>query len=61
MFTVRMIQLVALLPWVPYAVALGSQSALATAVLSIVLQCLAIWNNHYSAASKAAAKKAKTK
>ena len=61
MLTVRMIQLMALTPWVPYAVALESESALATAVLSIVLQCLAIWTNHYSAASKAAAKKEKAK
>jgi hypothetical protein len=61
MFTVRLIQLLALIPWVPYAVALGSQSALATAVLSIVLQCIAIYTNHYSAASKAAAKQKKAK
>ena len=59
MFTTRMIQLLALTPWVPYAIALGSQSALATGVLSIVLQCLAIYANHFSAASKAAAKKQK--
>ena len=57
MFTVRMIQLLALMPWVPYALALGSMSALATAVLSIVLQCIAIWTNHYSAGSKKAAAK----
>ena len=61
MFTMRMIQLLALSPWVPYAIALDSQSALATAVLSIVLQCLAIYTNHYSAASEAAAKKEKAK
>ena len=46
MFTVRMIQLVALLPWVPYALALEQTSALLTAILSIGLQLLAIWSNH---------------
>ena len=46
MLTMRTLQLFALLPWVPYALALGSDSALMTAGLSIVLQCVALWTNH---------------
>ena len=46
MLTMRTLQLFALLPWVPYSLALGSSSALMTAALSIVLQCVALWTNH---------------
>ena len=50
--TTRLIQLVALLPWIPYAVALDQSSALLTAVLSIVLQLYAIWNSRAKAAAQ---------
>ena len=59
MFAMRMMQLLFLTPWIPYAIALDSQSALATAVLSVVLQCIAIYNHHFSAGALAAAKKKK--
>ena len=46
MLTMRLIQLVALLPWLPYAHALGQSSAMLTALLSIVLQLVALVSQH---------------
>jgi hypothetical protein len=57
--TMRMIQLLALMPWIPYAVILDSTPALMTVLLSVVLQLLAIYTNHLSAAAQRAEKKAK--
>ena len=46
MYAMRRLQLVALTPWVPYAIALGQSSSLLTAVVAIVLQAIALWSNH---------------
>ena len=46
MFTMRIMQLLALMPWLPYALALGQASALLTAAASILLQLVAVWSNH---------------
>ena len=44
MLTMKLIQLVALTPWLPFAIAIDSFPALLTAILSIVLQVVGIWN-----------------
>ena len=46
MFAMRLVQLLALLPWVPYAMILNNFAALLTALLSIALQIFAIFNHH---------------
>ena len=46
MFRMRLVQLLAYYPWVPYALAYGSNSMLMTALLSIALQLFGIFKHH---------------
>ena len=57
MFSMRLVQLLALLPWVPYAFMLDNFAALLTAFLSIALQLFAIFNHHVRTTGTAEAKK----